>query len=558
MTIQRKRLILLLLLLAVCLQLTGCQSAPKTDAAAPVSAPAREAAAAPTAELTAAPTAEPTAVPLPVFEPLDWSIVEDAPGSDFTYEIVRDNDPLTSSIVDTVRLTGYTGSSSIVKIPDMIDGMYVRQAAEKLFQDNTSITHVALPTYLRLLARGAEPDWMFCGCTSLLQVRMPVECATIPDRMFSGCTALREVTFTAEADQFFGDSIGTGAFLNCSSLTSITLPATVGKIESRAFEGCINLETVIASSVHIIEDEAFSDCSALKTLKISSVDPYIDARAFYGCLSLTDITLTSGETTARNMFVRDGAGYYNVCTHDDGTITSSLIYVPSAYTGELTLRADLETISSAAFAGNQITHIEIPASVREVEASAFKNCPNLESVTVAAGSRLRSLRASAFASCSSLKRIDLSNAPMEMGISGDFDDLPALEQVIYPGQDPSATPMPKLTNDQVAAAIDAAVAPYRAQMEAAGYSLTLRWSGDPLSSVELNTPTGVFDELDTQLLADVIRAIVRTPEAGFFGEFADQVCAFDFSQQGTIEYFTNAMRFQYGYMTYLVTLNHVD
>lgn len=555
MNIFGKRRLLVALLLLSCLLLGGCQSGTVPAADKPVSAAVT---AVPIPEPTAAPTAEPTAVPLPAFEPLDWSIVSDAPGSDFTYEIVKDNDPLTSSIVDVVRLTGYTGTASIVKMPDMIDGMYVRQAAKELFKGNTTITHVALPTYLRLLARGVEPDWMFYGCTSLLQVRMPVECATIPGRMFSDCTALREVTFTAEANQFIADSIKTGAFLNCSSLTAITLPKTVTKICSRAFEGCTNLETVIASNVHIIEDEAFLDCSALKTLEISAVDPYVDARAFYGCSSLTDITLTSGETTARNTLVRDGAGYYNVYTNDDGTTASALIYVPSAYTGEITLRADLETISSAAFADSPISHIEIPASVHTIDNSAFRNCKNLETVTVAAGSQLRRLWTSAFAYCSSLKRIDLSNAPMEIDITGDFDDLPALEQIIYPGQDPSATPMPKLTDDQVAAAIDAAVAPYRAQMEAAGYSLTLRWSGDPLSSVELNTPTRVFDELDTQLLTDVIRAIVRTPEAGFFGEFADQVCAFDFSQQGTIEYFTNVMRFQYGYMTYLVTLNHVD
>lgn len=552
MNIFGKRRLLVALLLLSCLLLGGCQSGTVPAADKPVSAAVT---AVPIPEPTAAPTTEPTAVPLPAFEPLDWSIVSDAPGSDFTYEIVKDNDPLTSSIVDVVRLTGYTGSGSIVKIPDMIDGMYVRQAAKKLFKDNTLITYVALPAHLRLLARGAEPDSMFSGCTSLLQVRMPEECATIPNAMFENCTALREVTFTSAENALLSDSINISAFINCSSLTSITLPATVGKIESRAFEGCTSLETVTANGVHIIEDDAFLDCSSLKTLEISAVDPYIDGRAFYGCSSLIDITLAAGETTAPNMFVRDGGGYYNVCTHDDGTITSSLVYVPSAYTGELTLRADLETICSAAFTGNLMSHFEIPASVSKIEASAFRNCPNLETVSVAAGSQLRSLWTSAFASCPSLKRINLSNAPMEIDITGEFDDL---EQIIYPGQDPSATPMPKLTTDQVAAAIDAAVAPYRAQMEAAGYSLTLRWSGDPLSSVELNTPTRVFDELDTQLLTDVICAIVRTPEAGFFGEFADQVCAFDFSQQGTIEYFTNVMRFQYGYMTYLVTLNHVD
>ena len=53
-------------------------------------------------------------------------------------------------------------------------------------------------------------------------------------------------------------SIGSGAFLNCLSLTSVTIPNSVTSIGSYAFQGCSSLTSVtIPSSVWSIGSGAF-------------------------------------------------------------------------------------------------------------------------------------------------------------------------------------------------------------------------------------------------------------------------------------------------------------
>jgi len=56
-------------------------------------------------------------------------------------------------------------------------------------------------------------------------------------------------------------SIGDEAFLNCSSLTSITIPNSVKSIGNKAFQNCGNLISItIPNSVTSIGASAFSGC----------------------------------------------------------------------------------------------------------------------------------------------------------------------------------------------------------------------------------------------------------------------------------------------------------
>ena len=71
-------------------------------------------------------------------------------------------------------------------------------------------------------------------------------------------------------------SIGEGAFSNCKSLTSITIPNSVTSIGKGAFGGCRGLTSVtIPNSVTSIGQNAFQDCICL-TLVTSSNETFID------------------------------------------------------------------------------------------------------------------------------------------------------------------------------------------------------------------------------------------------------------------------------------------
>ena len=56
-------------------------------------------------------------------------------------------------------------------------------------------------------------------------------------------------------------SIGTYAFFECSSLTSITMPNSVKSIGKRAFLGCTQLSSInISNSITTIEEGTFYNC----------------------------------------------------------------------------------------------------------------------------------------------------------------------------------------------------------------------------------------------------------------------------------------------------------
>ena len=60
------------------------------------------------------------------------------------------------------------------------------------------------------------------------------------------------------------------------------------------------------------------------------------------------------------------------------------------------LPAGLTKVGSLWFSGARMESVEIPASVRVIEANAFRNCRQLRQVVFAEGSRLEAVEAHAF------------------------------------------------------------------------------------------------------------------------------------------------------------------
>lgn len=118
--------------------------------------------------------------------------------------------------------------------------------------------------------------------------------------------------------------IGSRAFLNCTSLNSITLPSTITTVGSYAFRLCTNLEEItINGDIETIGAGASSDCKNVKKLTLGADVTSIPSNLFSTGLltNLTEIvvlgdlnsttfpsgTWTKGGTTVTQF---SGAGTY--------------------------------------------------------------------------------------------------------------------------------------------------------------------------------------------------------------------------------------------------------
>ena len=102
-------------------------------------------------------------------------------------------------------ITGYTGSASVLILPDRLDGYPV-----------TAIRYCA-----------------FRNCPSLTQVVIPEGVISIGSRAFQNCPSLTQVVFPQSVQR-----LDTHAFHGCCRLKQILLPDHLVRVHTLAFYGC--------------------------------------------------------------------------------------------------------------------------------------------------------------------------------------------------------------------------------------------------------------------------------------------------------------------------------
>ena len=127
----------------------------------------------------------------------------------------------------------------------------------------------------------------FVDCTSLESITIPSALVEIGDYAFDGCSHLKEVILN-EGLQKIGDY----AFINCSSLESITLPSTLVEIDGGAFHSCSILrEVIIKDGLRKIGNWAFCNCTSLQSITLPSTLAEIGDNSFFDCSNLREVGL---------------------------------------------------------------------------------------------------------------------------------------------------------------------------------------------------------------------------------------------------------------------------
>ena len=263
-------------------------------------------------------------------------------------------------------------------------------------------------------------------------------------------------------------------------LEFIVIPASVKKIGTSAFYGCVNLHTVIyeaGSKVKCIDFFTFQNCINLRNIILPYELEQIRAHSFWGCFNLKKINLhphiKAIDATAFfmtrvteailpvqcdfqkeqhafpyepsfpntcNISGGNGVNFYadrnyyllQVAMRDTATIPNKIVN----YSGvtDIVISDEVKVIGNNYFAGaTKIEKVIIPASVYMIGAGAFYGCSNLQEVTFHKKSNIKIIANYVFQNCSKLSRVYLSEEVVQIG-SHSFWGCPNLKNIEIPNK----------------------------------------------------------------------------------------------------------------------------
>ena len=176
----------------------------------------------------------------------------------------------------------------------------------------------------------------FKDCTKLTDVEIPARVKQIVGNIFKGCTSLMEIKVNANNPYYFAqdgvlfgpalveyspkyddnyvllaypagrqgeytipsqvnektiDQIWTSGFEGAASLTDITIPASIGRLGTAAFESTGLTHVTIPDTVQQVDPAVFQNCTSLVSVKLPEGITEIDQYLFANCISLQNVDM---------------------------------------------------------------------------------------------------------------------------------------------------------------------------------------------------------------------------------------------------------------------------
>ena len=194
--------------------------------------------------------------------------------------------------VGDAAFSGCTGLTSLT----ISEG--VTQIGRACFKGCTGLSSLTIPSTVKALVSSS-----FSGCDNLTSLSV-ADGNTIYDSR-NNCNAIIETYVEKKSNEEITHyklvagckgtvipdgvtEIGTSAFLNCTGLTSIEIPASVTLIGVSAFQNTGLTAITIPESVTAIDEFTFANCANLATVTLPATMTKIEDDAFSNCSALKD------------------------------------------------------------------------------------------------------------------------------------------------------------------------------------------------------------------------------------------------------------------------------
>ena len=328
---------------------------------------------------------------------------------------------------------GWCGSLTEVIIPDSVTSI-----GEEAFYGCTNLTEVTIPDGVTSIG-----DYAFDNCTNLTKVIIPDSVTSIGDYAFYSCDSLtiycsensyaaeyaknndipystgdEPIDLSGEPDETFtnGDFevavYGNNAVISkyISSAEKVEIPSKINgykvvAIGEKAFAQCFSLtEISIPNSISKIDNYAFLNCHGLTEITIPDSVTEIGYQPFYTCINLAEINVNSSNKSYCDI---DGVLF----SKDKTTL---VVYPCNKQESSYIIPNTVTSIDDHAFAYcHNITKIFIPDSVFTIGSYAFYFCTSLIEISIS--NSISKIDESTFANCSSLTQIILPDSVTTIG-----------------------------------------------------------------------------------------------------------------------------------------------
>lgn len=369
-----------------------------------------------TKETTEETTEETTPEETTTEEP-EWS--EQAPNEDtkgLTFSFSEDG--------QTVSITGFDGSRSVVEIPETYGGAKVTSIAAGAFRGQTMITDVVIPEGVTYIGREA-----FAGCSALVRVKIPTSVTQVGANLFEG---------TPYDSTLTGELVYINSILYRCQSDAVTVSIRQGTtvIAEEAFINRVNLAAIVVpDGVSYIGSNAFKNCSALSQIEIPKSVRDIVANAFDGTkwyedrkhemIYINDLLYR----VPTEIIVQSEQPTGSLSDKDAAELAKSGVATQIVPNTNVIVKEDITTICTLAFANTPVQKVQLPSTLTTIRYGAFQNCTALKQITLPKS--MTFIEGGAFQNCSALSSILVPQNVTYLGASA-FSGCTSLTSATLP------------------------------------------------------------------------------------------------------------------------------